>query len=91
MNPYRMAAPPRRWLPRLSPWLVRMTRGSRRRRGAKECQLTGGEVRNAAVVREALDAGQGVLITPNHPTHADSYTVFAASDACGCPFYYMAT
>ena len=91
MNPYRMAAPPRRWLPRLSPWLVRMTRGSRRRRGARECQLTGIEVRNAAVVREALDAGQGVLITPNHPTHADSYTVFAASDACGCPFYYMAT
>ena len=91
MNPYRMASPPRRWLPRLSPWLVRMTRGNRRRRAVKECQLTGVDVRNAAVVRGALDAGHGVLITPNHPTHADPYSLAAASEACGSPFYYMAT
>ncbi|MFP6648995.1 MAG: lysophospholipid acyltransferase family protein, partial [Pirellulaceae bacterium] len=91
MNPYRMAPPPRRWLPKLSPWLVRMTRGNRVRRALKECQLSNVDVRNAEVVRQAIDAGQGVLITPNHPTHADSYTIFAASDACGVPFYYMAT
>ncbi len=91
MNPYRMAPPPRRWLPKLSPWLVRMTRGNRVRRALKECQLSNVDVRNAEVVRQAIDAGKGVLITPNHPTHADSYTIFAASDACGSPFYYMAT
>ena len=91
MNPYRMAAPPSRWVPKLSPWLVQMTRGHRRRRALRECQLTEIDVQNAEVVRQALDAGQGVLITPNHPTHADAYTTAAAADACGCPFYYMAT
>ena len=91
MNPYRMAPPPRRWVPKLSPWLVTMTRGHRRKRALKECQLTDIDVQNAEVVRRAVDAGQGVLITPNHPTHADAYTTAAAADACGCPFYYMAT
>ena len=91
MNPYRMAPPPRRWVPKLSPWLVQMTRGHRRKRALRECQLTDIDVQNAEVVRQAVDAGQGVLITPNHPTHADAYTAAAAADVCGCPFYYMAT
>jgi hypothetical protein len=91
MNPYRMAAPPRRWLPKLSPWLVKMARGIRRRKAVADCNLTAIDVHNAEIVRDALGQGHGVLITPNHATHADSYTMAAAADACGSPFHFMAT
>ncbi len=91
MNPYRMAQPPRRWLPKLSPWIFRMTRGIRRRKAVKDCNLTGVAVENADIVRGELDKGHGVMITPNHPSHADSYVIGTAADTFGSPFYCMAT
>lgn len=46
-------------------------------------------MRGAEVVRAAVDGGRGVLITPNHPGHADAYAMFEAADAAGRPFYFM--
>lgn len=91
MNPYRMAKPPGRWSPQLSPWLTQLTAFFRRRKARQECQLTTIDIQRAEIVRQAVADGQGVLITPNHPTHADAYTLYAAADACGFPFYCMAT
>jgi hypothetical protein len=48
------------------------------------------EVRGLANVRHAIDSGAGVLLTPNHPFHYDTYTVVHASDQVGTAFYYMA-
>jgi len=41
------------------------------------------------MVRAAIDDGQGVLITPNQPGHADAYAMFEAADRVGCPLYFM--
>lgn len=41
------------------------------------------------MVRAAVAGGRGVLITPNHPGHADAYAMFEAGDAAGSPFYFM--
>jgi len=46
-------------------------------------------VRGVEVVRAAVGRGEGVLITPNHPGHADAYAMFEAADAAGRPFYFM--
>jgi hypothetical protein len=59
-----------------------MARGIRRRKAVADYNLTAIDVHNAEIVRVALGQGHGVLITPNHATHADSYTM---ADACGSP------
>jgi 1-acyl-sn-glycerol-3-phosphate acyltransferase len=47
------------------------------------------ELQGVEHLRQALSAGYGVLITPNHPTHADPFALLAASDRLGVPFYYL--
>ncbi len=89
MNRYPLQPRPRRWEARLSPLVIRLARALRRRRAAKRERLIGVEVRGAEIVREAVQRGQGVLITPNHPGHADAYIMFEAADAAGIPFYFM--
>ena len=91
MNPYRMAPPPRWWPPKMSSTLVRLARPFRRRRSLAEQKLQSIEVHGTEGVREALENGQGVLITPNHSTHADAYSMFEAADRVGRAFYFMAT
>ncbi len=89
MNRYPLQTRPRRWEARLSPLVIRLMRGLRRRRAATRERLIGVEVHGAEIVREAVQRGQGVLITPNHPGHADAYIMFEAADAAGIPFYFM--
>ena len=91
MNPYRMAAPPRWWGPNLKPWFVRFMRAYRLRRQRKEQQLMHVQVEGAEHVRTLIDSGQGVVIVPNHPTHADAYSMYAAADAVGTPFHFLST
>jgi len=40
-------------------------------------------------VKDALQRGSGVLITPNHPSHADPFALLSAADHLGVPFYFM--
>ncbi|MGC1273840.1 MAG: lysophospholipid acyltransferase family protein [Planctomycetaceae bacterium] len=47
------------------------------------------EVRGAEHVREAMEDGCGVLITPNHPSHADPFALQEAADGLGTPLYFM--
>jgi len=89
MNRYPLQPRPRRWEARLSPLVIRLFRALRRRRAANRERLIGVEVRGAESVRDAVNAGMGVLITPNHPGHADAYIMFDAADAAGLPFYFM--
>lgn len=41
-------------------------------------------------VTPLLARGDGVLLTPNHPDHADCFVMFELSRRLGLPFYYMA-
>ena len=91
MNPYRMAAPPRRWDSRLSPLVVRLMRPIGRRQCRKDQRLINIHVNGAEIIREAIAAGQGVMIVSNHSTHADAFSmneVAAQADSC---FHYLAT
>jgi hypothetical protein len=47
------------------------------------------EVRGAEHLQAALAAGQGVVITPNHSSHADSYVLYHAAEVLACPLYFM--
>ena len=91
MNPYRMSHPPRRWEPKLSPTLFRLMHGFRLWYARKEDCLFQYEIEGADHVRKAREAGQGILITPNHSTHADPSAMSEAAWKVGCPFYFMAT
>ena len=47
------------------------------------------EVRGLEHVRQALDDGCSVLITPNHASHADCFAVYDVAERLGMPLYVM--
>ncbi len=91
MNVYRMAPPPRRWEPKLSATLFRLFHPFRLWYARRTAGLANYEVEGLHHVRKAREAGMGLLITPNHPTHADPYAMNEAASQLGFPFYFMAT
>ncbi len=74
----------------LSPLAVRVFRGLRRYIIRTGPRITEIEVRGAEHVRGALDAGHGVLITPNHSVHGDPMVLYEAADQFGSALYFMA-
>jgi len=89
MNRQPFQTPPRSWAPKLTPWLVRLFRPLLRRTLRSTQRLTPIEVRGAEPVRKALADGAGVLITPNHSFHYDSYALMQAAEQLGRPPYVM--
>lgn len=82
---------PQTWKPSLSPTVVSMLRPWRQRQQRRVVKLESIVVQGAAHVRDAMTAGDGVLIMPNHSSHADPYVIYAAADEIGTPIYIMAT
>ena len=91
MNHYRIGPPPRWWEPRLSPRFVRLTAGLRRKATRKLHCVVRMHVHNEAVVQNAIKAGKGVMITPNHSSHCDPHAIYDAADIVGTPLFIMAT
>jgi 1-acyl-sn-glycerol-3-phosphate acyltransferase len=91
MNHYRHGPPPRWWEPRLSPWLVKRSRGLRKHLTRRMHRVTTVHVHNQPVVRAALQSGKGILIAPNHSSHADPHAIYDAMDIVGTPVFIMAT
>ncbi len=89
MNRQAFGKPPRWWSPMLHPRWVRAWAPLRRWQQRRIDRLLDIEVRGVHHVQRSIDAGHGVLITPNHPSHADCFALYAASDAVRCPFYVM--
>ncbi|MDH3716783.1 MAG: 1-acyl-sn-glycerol-3-phosphate acyltransferase [Planctomycetota bacterium] len=89
MNRYAQQMPPRWWSPKLHPFWIWLWRPLRKRMQHREQQLIDVKVRQLDHLRAAIDAGQGILITPNHSGHADAHIMYNASDQVGCPFYFM--
>lgn len=57
-----------------------MLRPLRRRDRLRKQKLVEVEVRGTAGLQQALAQGYGVLITPNHASHADAYSMYEVSD-----------
>lgn len=91
MNRYRMQFAPGVWRPHLLPRLVRWIRPLRLRHQYKQQRLVGIHLENGHYVRDAIEAGDGVIIMPNHSSHADPHTVYMMGDEIGTSFYIMAT
>ena len=89
MNRQPFETPPRWWSPKLSPWWIRFWRPWRKRMQRKEQRLLEVEVRGLGHMRRATAEDQGVLVTPNHPGHADCYAFYAAADQLQCNFHFM--
>lgn len=86
-QPFRLKSP--QWDAKLSPFWVRVTRFYRRRMQHVDQRLLEIDVLGLDHLRAATERNAGVLITPNHPGHADSYALYEAADQLGLPFYFM--
>ncbi len=91
MNRYRMRFAPQVWTPSLSPTLVRWLRPFRERQRHRDVNVCDIDIRGEEIVRGHLDHGSGVLIMPNHPSHADPYVIYAGADKVGTALHVMAT
>lgn len=90
MNPQDFKTPPRWWSPKLNSFSWRFWRFMRKRMQHKDQRLVEIEVRGIEKLKGALEQNQGVLITPNHPGHADPLIVYEAAEKIGRGFYFMA-
>ncbi len=90
MNRYQMTFAPRSWAPNLRPSVVRMCAPIRRYKQFREVGLARVEVRGHEELREAMESGVRVLIAPNHPSHADPFSIYAGCDAASTPCHVMA-
>jgi 1-acyl-sn-glycerol-3-phosphate acyltransferase len=89
MNRYAQQIPPQWWGPKLSPRWIRFWRRFRQRQQVCTQKLMEVEVRDVAHLRDAIGAGQGVMITPNHSGHADPYIMYHVADEVDRPFYFL--
>ncbi|HET6882144.1 MAG TPA: lysophospholipid acyltransferase family protein [Pirellulales bacterium] len=86
-QPFRLKSP--QWDARLSPFWVRLMRPLRRRKQVRDQRLLQISVRGAERMRPLVEQNAGILITPNHPSHADCYAMYEAAESLGRPFYFM--
>jgi 1-acyl-sn-glycerol-3-phosphate acyltransferase len=89
MNRQPFEKPPRWWSPKLNPMWIRFWNPFRRRLQKRQQRLLEIEAHGLEYVRQAVAANCGVLITPNHPSHADCYAFYGAAEQVGCPCYAM--
>lgn len=60
-----------------------------RRRALRRQQIVRVQAERIDALKQRVDAGHGVLITPNHSFHWDSYCLSEAADELRMPFYIM--
>lgn len=88
MNLQPYDTPPKFWPPKLNPHWFRLLRW-RRERDLRRQKIRRVELQGLEQLRQVLDDGCGVLLTPNHSFHYDSYCLLRAADAVKTPFYTM--
>ena len=89
MNRQPYCRPPRAWGPRMSPLWVQLTRGYRWRVLQRKQRIVEIKTHNMQVMRDAVQAGHGVLVTPNHSAHYDSAALYIAADRIDQPLYFL--
>jgi 1-acyl-sn-glycerol-3-phosphate acyltransferase len=71
------------------PWLVRWWRPLINRELVRGQNIVELDVGGKEHVQRALADGAGVLVTPNHSFHYDSYVMIEAAHQCGSPFHFL--
>lgn len=89
MNRQPFQTPPQYWPPRMTPWLVRLWRPLINRTLRNDQKITQLEVQGVEHVQAALGRGAGILVTPNHSFHYDSYAMIEAAHRAGTCFHFM--
>lgn len=73
----------------MTPWLVRLWRPLINRDLSKNQRIVELDIAGIEHVQKALQSGAGVLVTPNHSFHYDSYVLIEASHRVGTPFHFL--
>ena len=73
----------------MTPWLVRLWRPLINRELHREQKIVQIDVAGIEHVQRALAGGTGVLVTPNHSFHYDSYVLIEAAHRVGTPFHFL--
>ncbi|MHC5053559.1 MAG: 1-acyl-sn-glycerol-3-phosphate acyltransferase [Planctomycetota bacterium] len=89
MNRRPLEVDGRRWDDRISPAWIALVRPFRRWVQRRTVRLARVEVRGAERLRQLVEGGAGVLLTPNHSSHADCFTAMELADAAGLAFHIM--
>ncbi|MBI85241.1 MAG: glycerol acyltransferase [Planctomycetaceae bacterium] len=89
MNQQPYGLPPRWWEPKLTPSIVKLSRGLRNRTLRHEQQLIRIRAQGVEHLERSLAAGYGVLITPNHSAHYDWAALYSVADQIRQPLYFL--
>lgn len=73
----------------MQPWLVRLWRPLINNNLKSKQKIVEIDVGGIEHVRKAIDAGMGILVTPNHSFHYDSYVLIEAAHRVGTPFHFL--
>ena len=90
MNRYDLGFATQSWAPKLKPWFVRWTAPIRRMQQRSNTGVVHIDVQGQEHLATAIASGQRLLITPNHPSHADPFTIYAACDTAETACHIMA-
>jgi 1-acyl-sn-glycerol-3-phosphate acyltransferase len=89
MNRQPYETPPQHWGPELNVWWVRLCRPLRLRELRRKQKMTRIDVEGFEPLRQVMKEGAGILITPNHSFHYDSYVLIEAAHQLGRPFHIL--
>ena len=90
MNRQPFGSPTRYWPPKMTPWLTRLFRGSINRTLIRDQRIMNVEVQNIERAKSLVQNDVGVLVTPNHSFHYDSYVLIETAHRVGKPFHFLA-
>lgn len=88
MNIQPYGVPDRRWSPKLTPWWFQLARFWRKR-ALKRQLIDRIDVEGLDHLDKAKRDGHGILLTPNHSFHWDSYCLLEAAERLRSPFFIM--
>jgi 1-acyl-sn-glycerol-3-phosphate acyltransferase len=89
MNRQPYQTPPRYWEPRMTPWICRLWRPMINRELRRGQKITHIEVQGIEHPQAALKENCGVMVTPNHSFHYDSYVMIETAHRVGPPFHFL--
>ncbi|WP_254512606.1 lysophospholipid acyltransferase family protein [Anatilimnocola floriformis] len=89
MNRQPYQTPPRWWEPMMTPWIVKLWRPFINRELRRGQKITNIEVQGIEHPQQALRDGCGVMVTPNHSFHYDSYVMIETAHRVGQPFHFL--
>ncbi len=86
IQPY--GTPEGQWPPRMTPWWFLLT-GPLRRKALRKQKIVRVQVQGLEHLKQTLASNHGVMLTPNHSFHWDSYCLITAAEELRIPFYIM--